>query len=94
MIHSAEDLGRFTVARRVRCLPFESDPYLSPVCWSVRHPELRLTVVHKKLCAKSSVYMTRRNEDDYSKAHRVVTKQPDSVLGTVGCYQVTAKRRF
>jgi len=38
--------------------------------------------------------MDRRNEDDYSKACRVVTKQPDSVLGTVGCYQVTAKRRF
>ena len=38
--------------------------------------------------------MDRRNEDDYSKAHRVVTKQPDSVLGTVGSYQVTAKRRF
>ena len=35
--------------------------------------------------------MDRRNEDDYSKAHRVVTKQPDSVLGTVGSYQVTAK---
>ena len=38
--------------------------------------------------------MNRRNEDDYSKARRVVTKQPDSVLRTVGSYQVTAKRRF
>ena len=38
--------------------------------------------------------MDRRNKDDYSKAHRVVTKQPDSVLGTVDSYQVTAKRRF
>jgi len=38
--------------------------------------------------------MDCRNEDDCSKAHRVVTKQPDSVLVTVGSYQVTAKRRF
>jgi hypothetical protein len=36
--------------------------------------------------------MDRRNENGYSNAHRVVTKQPDSVLGTVGSYQVTAKR--
>jgi len=38
--------------------------------------------------------MDRRNEDDYSKAHRVVTKPSDCILAAVGAYQLTAQRRF